>query len=215
MNEEEYKKKIAELEASLEEAKKANNDEELEKLKKDLEEKDTKIKDLEEITRTQSGNFKRLKDMNKKELEAMTESERALKEQIDTLQEALEKKTADDTEKEKARLNESRDKIISLYVGSDEAKKKAVLDNYNRLSDPEDSEDVVRKKVGDAVRLAGISVDEEAISRAHNMSGGDSARGGDQSFAETEEGKGLAKMLGFGQAEKKDNAGEGEGGGQA
>lgn len=173
--------------------------EENERLKTQITEKDERITTLEEISRTQSTNFKKLKDMTQKEKEALSEAElenRKLFEQQQEELENLKKALGEKTEKDK---QEKIDKFVNTYAGTDEAKKAKIREQYARLTDPEDSEEQIAKKVTDAVRLAGLPVGSpEGVITAHNGGAGKPAdTTTEDGFSKTEEGKTMANMLGI------------------
>lgn len=214
MTEEEIKKlqedkkkaedELASLKAKSEADIKAKDDE--------LAKSKTRIAELEDISRKQSNNFKKLKDMSEKEKELLTEKEREILERQEKLEED-QKKFFESQEAEKKKNSESaRDRFISLYAGSDPAKKEKILTQYNRFVDAEDNEEAIAKKVKDAATLSGFATsgDNDPVLLAVNKSGSSGVRDEGTSFAETEDGKGLAKALGINIEAPKPPAGAGQ-----
>lgn len=134
---------------------------------------------------------KRLSELSQEELDKLSEKEKTLME----IAEEVSEKQAKFEEQQKTSWKNSA--IRSLGVTEEEDQKK-LLDNFNRLKDPEDSEEEVVNKMNLAYRLSfdsGPTAKKKGISAAIPHGGGAGAGSPGGSFADSDSGKGLAKRL--------------------
>lgn len=178
--------------------------EEAEKVRSELEEAKKRIIGFED----KDLNFKNLRT---KKLTELAEDERAklTAREIEIMQrqEVVEEQTKKLSESQEQFLKQTkeeyRDDAISTLVGDDDETKKRVLYHYDRIRDEATSKEEIRKKVRDAVRLASDDAPGNPLFRGGPSFGSEAPRSKKKSYADTDDGKSLGKLLGLTLEEKK------------
>lgn len=159
--------------------------EQVEELQRQLEEKEKELVKL----KAKDFNFKRLEHRTKEELEKMSTMEKEILQRQEKLEDE-QKNFA------KGQMETYKSDALSSLTGEDKNLKEKILFHYDRIKDEANTREDIKKKMEDAAKLAGTYAERpmDYLSQALSHRGSSSPKK-EKGFAETEEGKNLAKML--------------------
>lgn len=129
----------------------------------------------------------------------MTAKEQELQKGHDELDEkmtAFEKTQAESLKKE---VDARKERFIAKFAGNDKDLRKKIEDNLSRINDSAtmQTEEEVSKVVGDAFNMTGTPRPSSLHAVIGDGQGGASTEGGEQKFAESQQGKDFASKLGI------------------
>jgi hypothetical protein len=172
-------------------------------------EKDNQIDKLNNVAREQAGNFKKLRDMTQAERDQLTEKELELMKR----QEAHEEKMAKFESEQKEFTQKQKDSVINnlankMSRGDEEIAKQIKL-NLTKLN-PElltsaITEEELAPHVESAYNMLGIQTKPDPLYEAHHTSGRTAPIESANNFADTQEGKQAASMMGLSIGKENNN----------
>ena len=165
-------------------------------------EREALIKNEEEYKKKLDGyrskdfNFKRLRDMTSEEMEKLSETEKSLKHQQETLEDEQRQFRA-------SMVRDYKEEAMSRYAGRDVEMRKRIEGFYDEFKGEAMDKVEVHSRVAKAAKLASVEVNVNPVFGAFGLTGEAPRNEERQSFAETDSGRGLASALGLGISKPK------------
>lgn len=169
------------------------------KLGEDIKKKDGVI---DQKNRDLIGARKQYTEMSKRtkeELDAMTDAERESLERAEKLEKDAQEREKKDEEFRQGQIKSQRSQIFKSITGKRADLIPKLEENFNRIvgADKAATKEEIEKFANDAYNMLG-TIKVDPIRSATNDGGGEPGNeGGEKTFADTDEGKGLAKVLGI------------------
>jgi hypothetical protein len=135
-------------------------------------------------------NFKKLRDMTEEEVKKLSAQEMEYKTRL----ESIEEKERGFVEKT---INSYKDNAFNQYAGEDEELKKKIQFHYDRIKDDATTQEEINTKTEEAYLLATKHTRPNPIHQAVNLTGSAPMRPKSKSYADTDDGRGLAEELGM------------------
>lgn len=143
-------------------------------------------------------NFKRLRDMTDEEKDKLTEVEKNLKAKQEKLDEGL-------SNLEKANRDSWKNRAIDKLSAGDKDLAKQIDEAFGRISGDPKTESEFQEHAAEAAALVKAKETKEQFRSALGITGSAPQREEKKAFSDTDDGKGLASMLGLGIAKVKDD----------
>ena len=203
---EEALNKIKELEGKVETLSKENIDYKAgsETLTQQMKDKEAELAKMKDAAREQGLNFKKLRDYTDAEKELLTEKEKEIIER----QEAMEEETKKFKEEQAGFTKKQKDALIDTLAMKKAGGNKELADKIkitlNKLNgiDALSTEAELMPEIDFAFNGLGIQTKADPLVEANNWSGSTDTKQTGDNFADTQEGKETASLLGLSQAQE-------------